>query len=478
MAKLEFKFLANDTGLQTGIKNSKKALSGFESSTKGVSTNIAKALGGIGTALAVAGLARGLTNAAKAASEDATQQRVLATQLKTTTGASDAQIASAEDFITAMSKSAGIADDVLRPALGNAVRATGSLQEGQDLLAIGLDAAAASGKPLAAVMPAITKAADGNLKALDKLTPGFSKTGGSLDDFAASVAGAAEANKDPFAAFTISLDEAKETIGTAFLPVLEKLMDALTPLIEKVAPVLAKVIEALIPAFDKLIPVFITIIEAILPLIPVVLTLIEAFLPLIEQILPPLVDLLMNLIPVLIPIVEFLTTLLVPIIQIIVDWIKVWLDKIGELIDNFPKIAEFFQKAFEGIADFFKGIVNGMIDNFEGFVNGFVDGINTVIDGLNAVGEYGPFKFHIDKVEKMNIPRLATGGVVMPSPGGSIVNVAEAGQAEAIIPLDRLGNMGGANQYVININKAAVTGQEIVRAIMDYEKTNGRKFVM
>jgi len=52
-----------------------------------------------------------------------------------------------------------------------------------------------------------------------------------------------------------------------------------------------------------------------------------------------------------------------------------------------------------------------------------------------------------------NIPRMATGGIVMPSPGGSIVNVAEAGQPEAIIPLDRLGKMGGGttNNYSINV---------------------------
>ncbi len=36
------------------------------------------------------------------------------------------------------------------------------------------------------------------------------------------------------------------------------------------------------------------------------------------------------------------------------------------------------------------------------------------------------------------IPALATGGVVMPSPGGTIAQVAEAGQPEVIFPLDRL----------------------------------------
>ena len=54
------------------------------------------------------------------------------------------------------------------------------------------------------------------------------------------------------------------------------------------------------------------------------------------------------------------------------------------------------------------------------------------------------------------------------------MNVAEAGEAEAIIPLSKLGNVGGGNTYVININKASLTGEEVIRAIRRFEATNGR----
>ena len=74
------------------------------------------------------------------------------------------------------------------------------------------------------------------------------------------------------------------------------------------------------------------------------------------------------------------------------------------------------------------------------------------------------------------VPQMASGGVILPRAGGTLVNVGEAGSAEAIVPLDKAG-IGGSNVYYININKASVNGQEVVRAIMDYEKTNGRKFV-
>jgi hypothetical protein len=120
----------------------------------------------------------------------------------------------------------------------------------------------------------------------------------------------------------------------------------------------------------------------------------------------------------------------------------------------------------------------------EGFVNYFIDGINMIPKGLNSlkfkVPDWVPFiggktiGFKVPTVAHIKIPKLAQGGVVMPSPGGSIVNVAEAGQAEAIIPLNKLGNMNGGNTYVININKASITGEDIVRAIRRYEVGQGR----
>jgi ribosomal protein L12E/L44/L45/RPP1/RPP2 len=82
---------------------------------------------------------------------------------------------------------------------------------------------------------------------------------------------------------------------------------------------------------------------------------------------------------------------------------------------------------------------------------------------------------------KFKVPGLATGGIVMPSPGGSLVNVAEAGQAEAIIPLDKMATMGigGGGTFNITVNagvgaNGAQIGTEIVNAIKAYERSNGK----
>lgn len=458
-ATLNFKFVANEAGLKTGVNNAQDSLSGLQKHTEGVSGKMKAAFGAIG----FAAVAKGLFDATKAAEEDNIAQKNLALQLKNSTGATDDQIKKNEEFITAMSKQAGVSDDVLRPALAKAVRGTGDLSKAQDLLKIGLDAAAATGKPLGTVMQTLAKAANGHEEALYKLNPSLEKTKGGLDAFAASVAGAAGTNASPMAKFSIALDEAKETIGTAFMPVLEKLIAGITPLIDRIAPVLAKLIGALAPIFLKVV---------------------DAILPLIDDLLPPLIELLDALMPVIEPLVDILKILLVPIIKLLADVIKGVLGFIKPLLDAFANFAKKIPEIFEGVGKFFKGIVNGYISIWEGLINFIIDGLNMIPKALNQIKFKVPdwvpglggkeFGFHLGLISKIKIPRLANGGIVMPSPGGSLVNVAEAGKAEAIIPLDRM-NMGG-NTYVININKASVTGDEIIQAIRRYEVANGRKF--
>ena len=67
----------------------------------------------------------------------------------------------------------------------------------------------------------------------------------------------------------------------------------------------------------------------------------------------------------------------------------------------------------------------------------------------------------------------------MPRPGGVLANIAEGGQAEAVIPLDRLGKFGQGNQTTYNITvnggvgSGATIGKSIVDAIKAYERSSG-----
>jgi hypothetical protein len=123
-----------------------------------------------------------------------------------------------------------------------------------------------------------------------------------------------------------------------------------------------------------------------------------------------------------------------------VSWIKKsWEDWVRGFKLGVEGLGKAFKDVWEGGKSLFKDVMNFFISRFEGFVNGAVDGINTIIKGLNFVGKHGPIKFQIQEIPRLKIPRLAKGGVVMPSTGGSLVNVAEAGRAERIEPLDENG---------------------------------------
>jgi len=172
----------------------------------------------------------------KAAIEDEKAQTQLALALENATGATKAQIAATEQSILQMSLASGVADDQLRPALGRLVRSTGDITKAQDLLTTALDISTATGKPLETVANALGKAYDGNTAALGKLgiglssaelkTMSFTDVQGKLTDL---FGGAAARNADTYAGriarMQVAFNEAKETIGFALLPILEKVIN-------------------------------------------------------------------------------------------------------------------------------------------------------------------------------------------------------------------------------------------------------------
>ncbi len=171
----------------------------------------------------------------KAAIEDEKAQTQLAIALENATGATQGQIKATEEAILQMSLASGVADDDLRPALARLVRSTGDTEKAQQLLAQALDISTATGKPLESVAAALSKGFDGNTAALGKLGIGlsaaelktmtFTEVQGKLTDL---FGGAAAANANTYAGkiarVQIAFDEAKETLGQALLPILDKFL--------------------------------------------------------------------------------------------------------------------------------------------------------------------------------------------------------------------------------------------------------------
>lgn len=184
---------------------------------------------------AVGALGVALFDATKGAMEDASAAAELERQLKKSTNATDAAVASTEQWITAQGQALGVSDDELRPALGKLVRQTGDVEKAQKALALSMDIAAATGKPLAAVTASVEKALGGQTSALGKLDPSLkalikdgmtaeeamAALGKTFGGAAANQAGTAEGQMKRLA---LSISETKESIGAALIPIVEKML--------------------------------------------------------------------------------------------------------------------------------------------------------------------------------------------------------------------------------------------------------------
>jgi len=187
-------------------------------------------------AFAAAGAAIGAFAAAsiKNALADEAAQRKLAETLKVSTGATQEQTRAVESWISKTSIAIGVSDDELRPSLARLARSTNDVKEAQDLLNLALDISAATGKPLEAVSNALGKAYDGNAASLGRLGLGLdanllkSKDTDAIMNtlkttFGSFAENEAETTAKKFERIKISIDEAKESIGAALLPLVEQM---------------------------------------------------------------------------------------------------------------------------------------------------------------------------------------------------------------------------------------------------------------
>lgn len=219
----------NDKGSKKALNDLKKLESTFIDASK----KIAKAFGA--ATLAAGALATKLAvDGVQAAVADQKSQALLANALRNTTGASDAAIASVEDYISAQQRSVAVTDDELRPSLATLLNATRDVTEAQALQNLALDISAGTQKDLQTVSLALAKAVGGNMGALTKLGVPLSENvkkskdlNAAFKELGKTFAGAASTRAQTFegrmTALRISFDETLETLGYALIPVLEDL---------------------------------------------------------------------------------------------------------------------------------------------------------------------------------------------------------------------------------------------------------------
>jgi len=208
-----------------------------------VGVGINRALGAVGLGLGFAALTSTIKKASKAAIEDSKSQGQLALALKNTLGANQAVVNSAEAFIANTQRSVAVLDDELRPALASAVRATGSLSKGQELLNLALDVSAGTGKSLDSVIKAIARAQNGQLGSLQRLIPTIKKGSDFTAELKKQFAGAAQAaaNADPYKRLEVLVADSPD--GQRTLQEIVKEFVNITKEVGKVITFLAKNID-------------------------------------------------------------------------------------------------------------------------------------------------------------------------------------------------------------------------------------------
>jgi hypothetical protein len=450
------------------VDNLKKSL---DSGSKDVQT-FGDKIEGFGKLAGAAFLAAGAAAAAyagklaidgvKAAIEDEAAQAKLATTLKNVTGATDAQIASIEKYITQTALAFGVTDEQLRPSLDRLVRSTKDVEEAQKLQALALDISAGTGKELGAVSEALGKAYDGNLGALKRLGVGIDEdilkskdfdaaTAALSETFAGQATVQAETFEGKLARLNVAFDEGKETVGAYIL-------DAITPLVEGI-------VDNVIPAFDDIAttigdevgPVFKTFFDAVKEVATPIFEGLAKVFRSIKNSLTENKDEFAALLPIFKDIVAFVKNFLVPVFGVTLKAaFTVLAAGIKPLVSAFANVAEFIGNAYNGLKNFISLVKNNPL------VSGISGAISSIFGGGKAaggpvsggttylVGEKGPELFTPGSSGNI-IPNNRLGG------GGSTINITVNGALDA---------EGTARQIVDVLNRATARGGSGSRALV------------
>jgi hypothetical protein len=478
--------LGDDAGLQKAIKSATRSFNDLKKSAVDVARKAAIGFAALGAAGAVA---------VKAAMEDQKAQALLAQQIRATTGATDGQIKSIENFIDKTQRATGVADDQLRPAMATLVRGTGDLTKAQDLLSLSLNISAATGKDTETVSLALAKAYNGNIGALTKLGVPIDEATKKSKDFGAAQAqltemfgGAASAAADTmagrFARLKIAFSEIVEQVGTYLMPIVERfanfLLNTVVPYAQKLADAMGenglagvfKVLGQSIVDRIQSMGAFATTLVAIAAAIGAVVLVTKLYTTYVK--LAALAQMVWNAAMLANPIGLIVLAIAAVIAILAVLYIK-----------------------FEGVRKVVNAVINGIIKVIEDLVNSFIGAINFIIDGINLlikganffgaglqeIGRIGEVEFgRIGKAA--NGAKAAIGGVAevagaFAEKEGGTSNVKKAAAAFN----DLGGSAGGAGKKVetakeklskyMDALKATTSAQRAVRdALKQTKKAN------
>lgn len=223
-----------------GVERAIKEFQSLEKTSDRASLVLRKALipGALAAGAALGGLGVTLFKTAKAAAEAQREDKLLADQLRRTTGATDQAIAATIRFVDALEMESTVSGGALSEALATLTRATGNVTVAQDQLRLATDISVGANLDLQAVSKALAKAYGGNFAALTKLGVPLDENIVKTKDYAAATAvlskqfggaaaGAADTFEGQLAKLKIGYEKIVEAVGELVLPVLERFVTAI-----------------------------------------------------------------------------------------------------------------------------------------------------------------------------------------------------------------------------------------------------------
>ena len=145
------------------------------------------------------------------------------------------------------------------------------------------------------------------------------------------------------------------------------------------------------------------------------------------------------------------------VVYLATHWRQVW--------EEIQTIAEGAWHFIEGIVGKLGAGIKGYLDIIKGEINGLISLVNMAIRVIDSIhvklpSWLGGNEFGINIPQ---IPMLADGGIVT-SP--TLAMIGEAG-AEAVIPLSKMGGMGGGINVVVNVAGSVVQEQDLAVSVRD-----------
>src|SRR6478752_1412566 len=351
--------VGDDKKLSGTLDGAQSKMSKFGSVAKGVGVGIGLGVWGL-AADAVGGFISQLGEAGQAYRHDQVSQTKLQNVLKNTVKGFDGNTDAIETYAAAQAK-LGFQDDDIRESIGQLVGITHDQTKAMELNTLAQDLARAKGLDLATATDIVTKAAQGNGKALKGLgidVSGATTAAEFLDAAQKNVQGSAEAwaetSEGKQTAAQAKQAEAWEKIGGIVDKVQGVIMPLLADAMTVVADVLVNVSSALQPVIDAFVQEFGPILKQVIgfinkDVIPVLNQVAKVVLPLVVEYVKIVAKAWSTYFGIIIEVIKTAAGIIIPVVKTIIDIIF----NIGKTAGD---IAKNVGDAIGKVVGFFTGI--------------------------------------------------------------------------------------------------------------------------